>query len=158
MKRPKPKTKSKTGFTRPEVSQMTGLSIRQLDHLCEKGIVVPTAKRPTGPGTHGLYRFADVIEARVVHDLQCQGFPRKRCAAVLKELRRYKRPWGDVRLIISGRDVTFLDKEQLISVLKNPGQTFLPFFTPSLCVTVLDLGAATAKLQKEVTKRLKRAA
>lgn len=57
-------------------------------------------------------------------------------------------PLAETKLIAIGRDVAIVrGNEELVSILRNPGQTYLAF--------VLELGAATAEVRQGVGVRRK---
>ena len=56
-------------FSTIDVSNLTGLSYRQLAYWANIGVFVPSIKAPRGSGSRSLYSHDDVVVARLLSDI-----------------------------------------------------------------------------------------
>lgn len=95
-----------------------------------------------------MYSFSDAVAARAVRELRAAGISLQNLRKVVSQLRKLRftdRPLSEVRLIVSGKDVWLKDNQHLFSMLRHPGQAFLPF-------TVLDLPATVEAIQRKAVQ------
>jgi DNA-binding transcriptional MerR regulator len=71
------------------VSQIVGVSLRQIQYWDERRFVRPSVKLPEGRGTKRLYSFHDLICLKVVKDLSDHGFSLQKIRRCLRPLRSY---------------------------------------------------------------------
>src|SRR5258708_38825159 len=89
-------------FSTNQVAEMTGLTVRQLNHWVKKGTFAPAVQQPDGPGTRSLYSFDDVIQLRSLRLLQCRRWSTQKlqkAIAMLREVMRDPHPLRQVTLI-----------------------------------------------------------
>jgi DNA-binding transcriptional MerR regulator len=136
-------TKSE-GFSLGELARLSGVKPRTLDHWAATGFLRPSIRKAEGTGTKRVYSFSDAVAARAVRELRDAGVSLQSLRKVVSQLRKLRftdRPLSEVRLIVSGKDVCLKDNQHVISMLRHPGQAFLPF-------TVLDLPATVEAIQR----------
>jgi DNA-binding transcriptional MerR regulator len=90
------------GFSTKHVSEMTGLTVRQLTHWAQHGTFMPEVQQPDGPGTRSLYSFDDVIQLRSLRLLQCRRWSNqklRKAIVMLREVMRDPHPLRQATLI-----------------------------------------------------------
>src|ERR1035438_8226483 len=141
-----PQSKTAERFSLGQLAILSGVKPRTLDHWAATGFLRPSIQKARGTGTKRVYSFSDAVAARVVKELRAAGVSLQSLRLVVSQLRKFQftdQPLADLRLIISGKDVCVKDNQYLISMLRHPGQAFLPF-------TVLDLPATVKAIQIKV--------
>jgi len=90
-------------FTRREVSEIFGLTFRQIQHWDQTDLINPTVRTPGG---HGRYTFQDLIAFRTAKKLLDAGVSLQRIRHSLRELQRLlpmvKRPLSELTLVATG--------------------------------------------------------
>lgn len=90
-------------FTRREVSEIVGLTFRQIQHWDRTDLVRPTVRTSGG---HGRYSFQDLIALRTAKRLLDAGVSLQRIRHSLRELQRLlpaiKRPLSELTLVATG--------------------------------------------------------
>jgi DNA-binding transcriptional MerR regulator len=130
-------------FTSSEISEVTGVSLRQLQWWDEQKVVSPRHE-----GHKRLYLAEEAIEIAVIAELRRKGFSLQKIRRVLRFLqkemgKRLSEILGaanDMHLVTDGKSIYLEgDNESIIDILKNAD---LPMFL--VCVTdqVKRLGAA----------------
>lgn len=142
-------------FTSSEISDVTGVSLRQLQWWDEQKVVSPRHE-----GHKRVYLAEEAIEIAVIAELRRKGFSLQKIRRVLRFLQKEmgKRVSeilsadGEMHLVTDGKSI-YLEgnNESIIDILKNANQ---PMFL--VCVTdqVKRLGAAPveALARKPVTR------
>lgn len=131
--RPDPNVVSRT-FTSSEVSNIAGVSLRQLQWWDERKVVSPRHE-----GHKRVYAPEEVIEITVIAELRRKGFSLQKIRRVLRFLQRemgrrlseVMRADSDLHLVTDGKSI-YLEHEndRIIDILKNAKQ---PMFL--VCVT-----------------------
>lgn len=137
----------KRGFKTSEVSRLTGLTSRQLDHWDRTGLFKPSLASAAGKGSTRFYSFLDVVQLRVARELRAAGVSLHALKLVIEYLRTegLKQPLAEAKLVVSGSDVLLVrGQSELVSVLNAPGQGVLQL--------VLDLPRMVKKVEQEVSK------
>ena len=149
-------------FTSSDISEVTGVSLRQLQWWDEQKVVSPRHE-----GHKRLYLAEEAVEIAVIAELRRKGFSLQKIRRVLrflqkemgKRLSEILRADSDMHLVTDGKTI-FLegDNNSIIDILKNADQ---PMFL--VCVTdqVKRLGAAPAAetpARKSVARETPRAA
>jgi DNA-binding transcriptional MerR regulator len=151
-------------FTSSDISEVTGVSLRQLQWWDEQKVVSPRHE-----GHKRLYLAEEAIEIAVIAELRRKGFSLQKIRRVLrflqkemgKRLSEILRADSDMRLVTDGQSI-YLEgnNESIIDILKNADQ---PMFL--VCVTdqVKRLGAAAAaeppsrkSVNRETPKQIRR--
>jgi DNA-binding transcriptional MerR regulator len=137
-------------FSTAEVSRLTGLTTRQLDHWDHLGFLRPSLEPASGYGSARRYSFADVVRLRVAARLRAAGIGLariRRCAEALSRLE--PEGTGDLaqaRLIVSGNRVLWARSDRELVDLLKEGQMVLVF---PLGEAVEEAAGAVARLARE---------
>ncbi|HEU0122517.1 MAG TPA: MerR family transcriptional regulator [Bryobacteraceae bacterium] len=143
-------------FTSSEISEVTGVSLRQLQWWDEQKVVSPRHE-----GHKRIYLAEEAIEIAVIAELRRKGFSLQKIRRVLrflqkemgKRLSEILSADSDMHLVTDGQSIYLEgDNNTIIDILKNAGQ---PMFL--VCVTdqVKRLGAsapAETPTRKSVTR------
>lgn len=135
-------------FSTAEVSRLTGLSARQLDHWDREGFLRPSLERASGYGSNRRYSFADVVRLRVAARLRAEGVGLariRRCAEALARLDP-QADLGRARLIVAGASVLWARTDREVIDLLHDGQLVL---VCSLGDAVADAAGAVERLTRE---------
>jgi DNA-binding transcriptional MerR regulator len=136
-------------FSTAQVSRLTGLSVRQLDHWDRQGFVRPSVASARGYGSARRYSFEDLVRLRVAGRLRAAGFGLakiRQCVRTLQKLDPSKKGMADVRLLVVGSRVLWVrSNRQLVDILQE-GQLMLVF---PLGSEVRGMAAAVASLARE---------
>jgi DNA-binding transcriptional MerR regulator len=145
----KPRTDSDLAgktFTSSEISEITGVSLRQLQWWDEQKVVSPKHE-----GHKRLYMAEEAVEIAVIAELRRKGFSLQKIRSVLRFLQREMgkrlsdilRADSDLHLVTDGSSIYLEDSStRIIDLLKNADQ---PMFL--VCVTdqAKRLGAEAGK-------------
>ncbi len=149
-------------FTSSDISEVTGVSLRQLQWWDEQKVVSPRHE-----GHKRLYLAEEAVEIAVIAELRRKGFSLQKIRLVLrflqkemgKRLSEILRADSDMHLVTDGKSIYLEnDNASIIDILKNAGQ---PMFL--VCVTdqVKRLGATIGDetpARKPVTRETPRTA
>lgn len=132
----------KVGFTPRQVTRLTGVPYSTLNLWAKNELICPSIEEGTGSGNERIYSLTDLFALKVAFALRKEGVSTRSLKNVILFLREHEgvgHPLAEARLIVRGRDVVAVtsDKE-MVSVLSNPGQTYLSF--------VLDLSRTLGEL------------
>jgi len=112
----------RTGYRGPAVSDIVGISYRQLDYWARTGLAAPSISKAKGSGSQRLYSFEDIVRLRVVKRLLDTGVTLERIRSALEELGRQGRELADVTLASDGRTVYAMDDDRQLLDLLQRGQ------------------------------------
>jgi DNA-binding transcriptional MerR regulator len=112
----------RAGYRGPAVSDIVGISYRQLDYWARTGLVSPSISKAKGSGSQRLYSFEDIVRLRVVKRLLDTGVTLERIRSALEELGRQGRALADVTLASDGRTVYAIDDDRQLLDLLQRGQ------------------------------------
>jgi len=112
----------RTGYRGPAVSDIVGITYRQLDYWARTGLASPSISKAKGSGSQRLYSFEDIVRLRVVKRLLDTGVTLERIRTALEELSRQGRALSDVTLASDGRTVYAIDDDRQLLDLLQRGQ------------------------------------
>jgi DNA-binding transcriptional MerR regulator len=112
----------RSGYRGPAVSDIVGITYRQLDYWARTGLVSPSISKAKGSGSQRLYSFEDIVRLRVVKRLLDTGVTLERIRSALEELGRQGRGLADVTLASDGRTVYAIDDDRQLLDLLRRGQ------------------------------------
>ena len=115
-------TDERRGYSGPSVSEVVGITYRQLDYWARTGLAVPSIRGAKGSGTQRIYSFEDIVRLRVIKRLLDAGVGLERIRAALEELERQGRALSDVTLASDGRTVYAIDDDRQLLDLLQRGQ------------------------------------
>jgi DNA-binding transcriptional MerR regulator len=136
-------------FSTAQVSRLTGLSVRQLDHWDRQGFVRPSVAQAKGYGSARRYSFEDLVRLRVAGRLRAAGFGLakiRQCVRTLQKLDPSKKGMADVRLLVVGSRVLWARSDRELVDILQEGQLMLVF---PLGSEVRDMAAAVETLARE---------
>jgi DNA-binding transcriptional MerR regulator len=116
-----------SGYRGPTVSNLVGISYRQLDYWARTGLVTPSVRAADGSGSHRLYSFGDLVELRIIKRLLDAGISLQRIREAIRYLRESSsgRPLTDVTLISDGQRIySCRSGEEVIDVLSHGQAVF----------------------------------
>jgi DNA-binding transcriptional MerR regulator len=137
------------GFRGPAVSEIVGITYRQLDYWARTGLAAPSVQRAEGSGSQRLYSFEDVVRLRVIKRLLDTGVSLERIRVALDELARLGRVLAEVTLASDGRTVYAMDDDrELLDLLKRGQGVFAIALEPLVDelrgeISLLPAGAST---------------
>ncbi|MGB9663172.1 MAG: helix-turn-helix domain-containing protein [Moorellaceae bacterium] len=136
------------GFTAGEAEKLTGVPYDRLDYWARSGFIKPSVAGAKGKGSKRLYSFRDLVALKTAKELRHLGIPLQTLRKVVRYLRQFKgleNPLAEARLVVVGNDVLLVQSpEELISVLKSPGQGVLHL--------VFNLPKVVGELQEGIRK------
>ena len=121
-------------FTSRRVTEITGISLRQLQWWDERGIVVPARD-----GHKRIYSLDDLAEIAVICELRSRGFSLQKIRRVIRFLQRELgkrlvetiRAASEYHLLTDGRHIFLEDSARgVVDLLKNARQPML-----SICLS-----------------------
>ena len=118
------------GFTPRQVTELTGVPYSTLNFWARTGLVQPSVASAAGSGSERVYNFNDLVALKVAFALRKSGVTTsalKKIVTFLREHERVEKPLSEARLVVTGRDVAFVHKGEVVSVLARPGQGYLSF-------------------------------
>lgn len=74
-------------FSTNDTADLTGLTVRQLDHRARGGIFTPSVQRAQGSGTRNRYSFGDIIQLRSLFRLKCRRWSTQKLRRAITLLR-----------------------------------------------------------------------
>jgi len=110
----------KSAFTSKEVTKLTGVSYRQLDHWDRIGFITPSVLTASGKGSGRLYSFRDVLNIRVAKQLRDAGASIKNIIKSIEFIKQYS-PEKESSL----SDYMFITDGQKIFVLTEDPQVMM---------------------------------
>lgn len=135
------------GFTTKEVIKLVGINGRTLDFWDHSGFIGPSLMQAKGTGSRRLYSFRDILSLRVSKEFRDRGISLQTLRKVVEHLQRHEgleTPLASMLLVTDGTDVYERHADELVSLLKEPGQRHFLF--------VLDLPRIVEELKEEVEK------
>jgi DNA-binding transcriptional MerR regulator len=117
-------------FSTAQVSRLTGLSVRQLDHWDRQGFVRPSLAHARGYGSARRYSFEDLVRLRVAGRLRAAGFGLakiRQCVRTLQKLDPSRKGMADARLLVVGSRVLWVRSERELVDILQEGQLMLVF-------------------------------
>jgi len=146
--RPEPKVEERT-YSSSEVSDVAGVSLRQLQWWDERKVVSPRHE-----GHRRIYFPADVVEITLIAELRRKGFSLQKIRRVLRFLQREMgrrlaevlEAASDLHLVTDGKSIYLEDKsDRIIDILKNARQ-------PMFLVCVSDLARRLTGVERKPAK------
>lgn len=74
-------------YSTHEMSQFTGLSVRQLDYWACKGILIPSIQQACGSGSRKLYSLDDLVLLQFICKLKNNGWSTQKLKRAIDTLR-----------------------------------------------------------------------
>jgi len=112
-------------FNTKTTSKIIGVSLRQLQHWDEKGLVKPSIREAAGKGTIRLYSYTDLIQLRVVKTLRDNRISLQKILRSLEHLQSHfpqiKKPLLELKFLTDGETIFVLtsDQKEILDTLKR---------------------------------------
>jgi len=112
-------------FNTKTTSKIIEVSLRQLQHWDEKGLVKPSIREAAGKGTMRLYSYTDLIQLRVVKTLRDNRISLQKILRSLEYLQSHfpqiKRPLLELKFLTDGETIFILtsDQKEILDTLKR---------------------------------------
>src|SRR3989304_4332678 len=138
-------------FNTKAVSNIIGLSIRQIDYWDRTHFIKPSVSEASGYGSVRLYSFNDMIQMKVAKTLMDKGISLQKIRRAINYLKKnmpeIKKPLSELRFLTDGETIFVLtrDKKIIIDTLKS-GQII---FSIALGEIVEDLKGEIETLQEK---------
>jgi DNA-binding transcriptional MerR regulator len=121
----------KIGFTPRQVMRLTGVPYSTLNLWAKNNLIRPSIEEGNGSGNERVYSLTDLFALKIAFALRKEGVSTRSLKNVILFFREHEgagHTLAEARLIVRGHDVIAVtsDKE-MVSVLSNPGQTYLSF-------------------------------
>lgn len=113
---------SEQGFRVPEVTNIVGITYRQLDYWARTDLVTPSIRDASGSGTQRLYSFQDLVTLRVIKNLLDTGVSLQRVRKAVEHLKSMDRPLAGLTLMSDGNGVYEAHSPEAIIDLLQQGQ------------------------------------
>ncbi len=107
-------------FATEMVSELTGASLRQLDHWARTGLLTPSGRQARGRGTRRRYTFLDIIALKAVVALRARGCPLQKIRAAVRYIHKEypdepnARKMARTTLLTDGKKVYILAEQRKI--------------------------------------------
>ena len=103
-------------FNSKMACKIVGVSLRQLQHWDEQGLVEPSIREAAGKGTIRLYSYTDLIQLRVVRTLRDNRISLQKIGRSLEYLQSHfpqiKKPLLELRFLTDGETIFILTSNQ----------------------------------------------
>jgi len=96
------------GYRAPQVTNLVGITYRQLDYWARTGLIAPSIQQAHGSGSQRLYSFSDIVQLKVVKRLLDAGMSLKKIRQAMDILRGEldrDNPLEDVTLLSDGTTI-----------------------------------------------------
>ena len=99
-------THEQSGYRRPTLSQIAGITYRQLDYWARTGLVKPSIRGAKGSGSQRLYSFKDILTLKIVKRLLDTGISLQNIRIAVDHLRdRGVSELSNITLVSDGSSV-----------------------------------------------------
>ena len=112
-------------FNTKMTCRIVGVSLRQVQHWDERGLVKPSVREAAGKGTIRLYSYTDLIQLRVVKTLRDHRISLQKIGRSLEYLQSHfpeiKKPLLELKFLTDGETVFILtaDQKKILDTLKR---------------------------------------
>jgi predicted RNase H-like HicB family nuclease len=112
-------------FNTKTTSKIIGVSLRQLQHWDEKGLVKPSVREASGKGTMRLYSYTDLIQLRVVKTLRDNRISLQKIMRSIEYLQSHfpeiRKPLLELKFLTDGETIFVLtsNQKEILDTLKK---------------------------------------
>lgn len=112
-------------FNTKTASKIIGVSLRQLQHWDEKGLIKPSVREAAGKGTIRLYSYTDLIQLRIAKTLRDNRISLQKIRKSLEYLQSHfpeiRKPLLELKLLTDGETVFVLtsNQKEILDALKK---------------------------------------
>jgi len=112
-------------FNTKMACRIVGISLRQVQHWDEKGLVKPSIREAAGKGTVRLYSYTDLIQLKVVKALRDHRISLQKIRRSLEYLQSHfpeiKKPFLELKFLTDGETLFILtsDERKILDTLRK---------------------------------------
>src|SRR4030065_2561770 len=112
-------------FNTKMACKIIGVSLRQVQHWDEKGLIKPSIREAAGKGTIRLYSYTDLIQLRVIKTLRDNRISLQKILRSLAHLQSHfpqiKKPLLELKFLTDGETIFVLtsDQKEILDTLKR---------------------------------------
>jgi len=112
-------------FNTKMACKIVGISLRQVQHWDETGLVKPSVREASGKGTIRLYSYTDLIQLKVVKTLRDHRISLQKIRRSLEYLQSHfpeiKKPLLELKFLTDGETIFILtaDQKKILDTLKR---------------------------------------
>lgn len=110
------------GYRGPQVTNIVGISYRQLDYWARTGLATPSIRSASGSGSQRLYSFEDLVRLKLIKRLLDTGVSLQRVREAIGHLHELGHDLHDVTLASDGRSIYACRSENEFYDLMRGGQ------------------------------------
>ena len=135
------------GYSTAQVERLTGIGAKTLHFWDRSGFLSPSVVEAHGTGSRRIYSVRDLVGLRVAAQLRDAGISLqslRKVVSAMREMRGLEQPLAETYLVTNGRDVFERRGDDLMSVLRQPGQATFTF--------VIDLARTVQTLREAIEK------
>lgn len=115
-------------FTTAQVARLSGFSARQLDYWATGGMLAPSIKQSSGPGTRKLYSFDDLVKLSFIRQLKQAGWSTQKIRKALEQLDKFTTEspnYRNITFVYDKKTILILcetqERQQILLDALNPG-------------------------------------
>ena len=135
------------GFSTTQVERLTSIGAKTLHFWDRSGFISPSIVQANGTGSRRIYSFRDLVALRVAAQLRDAGISLqslRKVVLALRDMHDLEQPLAETYLVTNGHEVFEKHGEDVMSVLRQPGQAMFSF--------VIDLTRTVEMLQDEIRR------
>jgi DNA-binding transcriptional MerR regulator len=135
------------GFSTTQVERLTSIGAKTLHFWDRSGFISPSIVQANGTGSRRIYSFRDLVALRVAAQLRDAGISLqslRKVVLALRDMHDLEQPLAETYLVTNGHEVFEKHGEDVMSVLRQPGQAMFSF--------VIDLTRTVEMLQEKIRK------
>ena len=135
-------------FTAGQVVKLSGVPYAKLDYWVRSGFLCPSVEQASGKGTDRTFSFRDVVALRVAQRLRDAGVSLQSLREAverithLKSLGSTSEALASTYLVSDGRTVYAKTGDELIALVRKPGQLAFAWF--------IDLGQVVREIRERM--------
>ena len=135
------------GFSTAQVERLTSIGAKTLHFWDRSGFLSPSVVQAHGTGSRRIYSFRDLVALRVAGQLRDAGISLqslRKVVSALRDMHGLEQPLAETYLVTNGHDVFEKHGDDVMSVLRQPGQAMFSF--------VIDLSRTVEALHEAMSK------
>ncbi len=135
------------GFSTAQVERLTSIGAKTLHFWDRSGFLAPSVVQAHGTGSRRIYSFRDLVALRVAGQLRDAGISLqslRKVVSALRDMHGLEQPLAETYLVTNGHDVFEKHGDDVMSVLRQPGQAMFSF--------VIDLSRTVEALHEAMSK------
>jgi DNA-binding transcriptional MerR regulator len=114
------------GYSGTQAAKIVGITYRQLDYWARTDLLRPSLAEAEGSGSRRQYSYRDLLELRMIKTLLDAGIRLESVRQVFAYLRdQVRTDIASAHIVINGSSVIVCEGDELVDVLRRPGQGVL---------------------------------